>query len=128
MTKTPRDKWVAGFVIHNIWTFGDVAENKFLFQYFVNYNLPDDLDAYIHRSGRTGRAGKSGISISIVHTREFGRIKSLERITKKPFERKPIPGGKEICKKQLFHLIQNAFNCLLLSIHGMAKILQALNY
>ncbi len=41
MTKTPRDKWVAGFVIHNIWTFGDVAENKFLFQYFVNYNLPD---------------------------------------------------------------------------------------
>ncbi|MEN8229775.1 MAG: DEAD/DEAH box helicase [Bacteroidota bacterium] len=71
----------------------------------INYNLPDDLDAYIHRSGRTGRAGKSGISISIVHTREFGRIKSLERITKKPFQRKPIPGGKEICKKQLFHLI-----------------------
>lgn len=71
----------------------------------INYNLPDDLDAYIHRSGRTGRAGKHGISISIIHTRETGRIKSLERITKKPFERKPIPGGKEICKKQLFHLI-----------------------
>jgi len=71
----------------------------------INYNLPDDLDAYIHRSGRTGRAGKSGIAISIVHTRETGRIKSLERITKKPFERKAIPGGKEICKKQLFHLI-----------------------
>ncbi len=73
--------------------------------HIINYNLPDDLDAYIHRSGRTGRAGKSGISISIVHTREFGRIKSLERITKKPFERKAIPGGKEICKKQLYHLI-----------------------
>ena len=72
----------------------------------INYNLPDDLDAYIHRSGRTGRAGKSGISISIVHTREFGRIKSLERITKKSFVRKSIPGGKEICKKQLFHLIE----------------------
>jgi ATP-dependent RNA helicase DeaD len=71
----------------------------------INYNLPDDLDAYIHRSGRTGRAGKSGIAISIVHTRETGRIKSLERMIKKPFERKAIPGGKEICKKQLFHLI-----------------------
>ncbi|RLD27725.1 MAG: ATP-dependent helicase, partial [Bacteroidetes bacterium] len=72
----------------------------------INYNLPDDLDAYIHRSGRTGRAGKNGISISIIHTREFGRIKSLERITKKSFERKSIPGGREICKKQLFHLIE----------------------
>ncbi len=76
----------------------------------INYNLPDDLDAYIHRSGRTGRAGKSGISISIVHTRETARIRSLEKMIKKPFERKPVPGGKEICKKQLFHLIDKVEN------------------
>jgi len=71
----------------------------------INYNLPDDLDVYIHRSGRTGRAGKRGISITIVHTREIRKIKDLEKITNKSFTRKMIPGGKEICKKQLFKLI-----------------------
>jgi len=71
----------------------------------INYNLPDDLDVYIHRSGRTGRAGKSGTAISIIHTREINKIKSLEKIAKKPFSRKMVPGGKEICKKQLFKLI-----------------------
>ena len=71
----------------------------------INYNLPDDLEVYIHRSGRTGRAGKSGTSISIVHTRENRKIKDLEKIAKKPFARKMIPGGKEICKKQLFNLV-----------------------
>ena len=71
----------------------------------INYNLPDDLEAYIHRSGRTGRAGKSGISISIVNTRDSRKIKDLEKITNKPFKRKMIPGGKEICKKQLFNLV-----------------------
>ncbi|MCK5461761.1 MAG: DEAD/DEAH box helicase, partial [Bacteroidales bacterium] len=72
----------------------------------INYNLPDELEVYIHRSGRTGRAGKSGTSISIVHTRETRKIKDLEKITNKPFTRKMIPGGKEICKKQLFNLIE----------------------
>lgn len=71
----------------------------------INYNLPDDLEAYVHRSGRTGRAGKSGLSISIIHTREKGKIKDLERITRKKFERRMVPGGKEICEKQLFNLI-----------------------
>ncbi|MCF8224347.1 MAG: DEAD/DEAH box helicase [Bacteroidales bacterium] len=71
----------------------------------INYNMPDDLDAYIHRSGRTGRAGKSGISISIIHTRETGKIRELEKITKKKFSRVMIPGGKEICEKQLFNLV-----------------------
>lgn len=71
----------------------------------INYNLPDDLEVYIHRSGRTGRAGKSGVSISIIHTRENGKIRELENITKKKFQRVMIPGGKEICKKQLFSLI-----------------------
>lgn len=71
----------------------------------INYNLPDDLEIYIHRSGRTGRAGKSGTSISIVHTRETNKIKSLQKIANKKFERKMIPGGKEICNKQLFNLV-----------------------
>ena len=71
----------------------------------INYNLPDDQDAYIHRSGRTGRAGKLGVSISIIHTREMGRIKELERITGARFTRKMVPSGKEICEKQLFHLV-----------------------
>jgi ATP-dependent RNA helicase DeaD len=71
----------------------------------INYNLPDDLEVYIHRSGRTGRAGKSGTSISIIHTRENRKIRELEKIAKKPFTRKMIPGGKEICKKQLFNLV-----------------------
>ncbi|MCK4661726.1 MAG: DEAD/DEAH box helicase [Bacteroidales bacterium] len=71
----------------------------------INYNLPDDREIYIHRSGRTGRAGKSGISISIIHTRETRRIKDLEKTVGKSFKRKMIPEGKEICKKQLFNLI-----------------------
>jgi ATP-dependent RNA helicase DeaD len=76
----------------------------------INYNLPDDLDVYIHRSGRTGRAGKSGISISIIHTRETGKIKGLEKISKKKFTREMIPNGQEICKKQLFNLINKMEN------------------
>jgi ATP-dependent RNA helicase DeaD len=71
----------------------------------INYNLPDDAEIYVHRSGRTGRAGKSGISVSIIHTRENGRLREIERIMGKKFERKPVPGGMEICQKQLFNLI-----------------------
>ncbi len=71
----------------------------------INYNLPDELDVYIHRSGRTGRAGKSGISISILHTRETNKIKTLQKMAGKTFEKKMIPTGKEICKKQLFNLV-----------------------
>ncbi|MFO7722886.1 MAG: DEAD/DEAH box helicase [Bacteroidales bacterium] len=71
----------------------------------INYNLPDDQDAYIHRSGRTGRAGKQGVSISIIHTREMGRIRELERITGAKFQRKMVPLGRDICEKQLFHLV-----------------------
>lgn len=73
--------------------------------HIINYNLPDELEIYIHRSGRTGRAGKSGISIAIIHTREVMKIKDLERLSGKKFEKKPVPGGKEICEKQLFNLV-----------------------
>ncbi len=71
----------------------------------INYNLPDDIEVYTHRSGRTGRAGRRGTSIAIIHRRETGRIKQIERTAKVSFERKPVPGGREICEKQLFHLV-----------------------
>lgn len=76
----------------------------------INYNLPDDPDVYIHRSGRTGRAHRKGVSISIIHTREHGRLKDLERRTGKPFEKKRVPTGKEICEKQLYHLVDKVEN------------------
>lgn len=71
----------------------------------INYNLPDDIESYNHRSGRTGRAGKKGTSIAIIHTRERGRIKAIERIIGRQFEQKRVPTGQDVCKKQLFHLI-----------------------
>lgn len=71
----------------------------------INYNLPDDIEAYTHRSGRTGRAGKTGVSIAIIHLRERYRIKEIEKKINKSFEKAEIPTGKEVCKKQLFHLI-----------------------
>jgi ATP-dependent RNA helicase DeaD len=73
--------------------------------HIINYNLPDELEAYIHRSGRTGRAGKHGISITIVHGRETNKIAQLERKVGKPFEHKLVPNGQEVCEKQLFSLI-----------------------
>ncbi len=76
----------------------------------INFNLPDDPDVYIHRSGRTGRAHRKGISITIIHSRENNRIRDLERRVGKPFERKKVPTGKEICEKQLFHLVEKVEN------------------
>ena len=71
----------------------------------INYNLPDDPEVYVHRSGRTGRAGKEGISVSIIHLREKGKLRQIERMVSKKFERKLVPLGEEICEKQLFNLI-----------------------
>lgn len=71
----------------------------------VNYNLPDDSEVYIHRSGRTGRAGKSGISIAIIHTREMRKIKDIERISGLHFKKELVPSGVDICRKQLYALI-----------------------
>jgi ATP-dependent RNA helicase DeaD len=80
--------------------------------HIINYNLPDDPEIYVHRSGRTGRAGKSGISISLAHVKESGRIKELERITRKTFERKMVPSGREICEAQLLNLVDKVENTL----------------
>ena len=71
----------------------------------INYNLPDDVEVYTHRSGRTGRAGKKGVSCVIVHTREGRRLREIERIIKKEFKHMPVPTGMEVCKRQLFHMI-----------------------
>ncbi len=71
----------------------------------INYNLPDDPEIYIHRSGRTGRAGKNGVSITLVHMREKSKLRMVEKILNKPFIKKNVPSGKEICEKQLFSLI-----------------------
>ncbi|MBS0009895.1 MAG: DEAD/DEAH box helicase [Bacteroidales bacterium] len=78
--------------------------------HIINYNLPDDPEVYLHRSGRTGRAGKSGISISISHSREGRRIKEVENLLGKKFIHKMIPAGREICEKRLFNLIDKVEN------------------
>ena len=72
----------------------------------VNYNLPEEVENYTHRSGRTARAGKHGISVALVSPREIGKIKSIERIIGKEFEKGEIPSGDEVSKAQLFHLIE----------------------
>lgn len=72
----------------------------------INYNLPDEEEVYIHRSGRTGRAGKRGISIAIIHSRERSKLKSVERKLKKEFEQRPVPTGQEICETQLYTIVE----------------------
>jgi len=70
----------------------------------INYNLPDDSAVYKHRSGRTGRAGRKGVSIAIINLREKSRIREIERQLGHEFERLPVPGGREICQRQLLHM------------------------
>lgn len=73
----------------------------------INYGLPDDTESYTHRSGRTGRAGKTGISIAIVNLREKGRMREIERIINKKFAIGSLPSGKEICEQQLIKVIDD---------------------
>ncbi|MBP6590452.1 MAG: DEAD/DEAH box helicase [Chitinophagaceae bacterium] len=71
----------------------------------INYELPDDVEVYTHRSGRTGRAGSSGVSVSIVTPKEVYRLRQIERIVKTQFHKMDIPSGKDVCRKQFFHFI-----------------------
>jgi ATP-dependent RNA helicase DeaD len=71
----------------------------------INYNLPDDAENYTHRSGRTGRAGKDGTSVSIINMKEVGKLREIERVIHKKFVQLPVPGGKEICERQLFSMV-----------------------
>lgn len=68
----------------------------------INYELPDDVEVYTHRSGRTGRAGNLGICMSIVHSREIGKLRQIERMVQSQFHKLEIPGGKDVCRKQFF--------------------------
>ena len=71
----------------------------------INFGLPDDIENYTHRSGRTGRAGKKGTSISIVHSKEKHKIRNIEKEIGKAFVETPIPSAEEICKKQLYKVM-----------------------
>lgn len=71
----------------------------------INFGLPDDIENYTHRSGRTGRAGKKGTSISIVHSKEKFKIRNIEKVIGKSFVETPIPSAEEICKKQLYKVM-----------------------
>ena len=78
--------------------------------HIINYNLPDDNEIYTHRSGRTGRAGKTGVSISLIHVKEKFRIFQIEKMIGHKFEQMHIPGGKDICYKQLINMVNKMEN------------------
>lgn len=75
--------------------------------HIINYGLPDDTESYTHRSGRTGRAGKTGTSIAIINLREKGKMREIERIISKKFEPGTMPTAKQICEKQLLKVIDD---------------------
>jgi len=91
----------------------------------INYQLPDEIETYTHRSGRTGRAGKTGVSMVIVAKSEVRKIKSIERIIKRQFEKKDIPSGMEICEVQLMSLANKIHNTEV--NHEIDKYLDSIN-
>ncbi len=78
--------------------------------HIINYNLPEDLEVYTHRSGRTGRAGKTGTSIVIANLKEKHKLRQIEKQLNKKFVHMPVPTGEQICEKQLFNLIDRMQN------------------
>ncbi|MGI4020166.1 MAG: DEAD/DEAH box helicase, partial [Janthinobacterium lividum] len=76
----------------------------------INYSLPDEIENYTHRSGRTGRAGKTGVSIAIINAKELGKIRQIERVIGKKFVKAEIPTGFDVCEKQLFGLVHKVHN------------------
>ena len=110
LTQIQRDKVMGKFRIRNVSLLvaTDVAARGLDVDdltHIINYNFPEELEIYTHRSGRTGRAGKAGTSIMISSTREKHKLAQIEKKLGKQFSILPIPGGREICEKQLFHLI-----------------------
>ena len=110
LTQQQRDKVMARFREKSIQLLiaTDVAARGIDVQgitHVINYELPDDTEVYTHRSGRTGRAGKSGISVSIVTPKEIYRLRQIERMVNTRFHRMDIPSGKDVCRKQFFHFI-----------------------
>ncbi|WCT11522.1 DEAD/DEAH box helicase [Mucilaginibacter jinjuensis] len=76
----------------------------------INYSLPDEIENYTHRSGRTARAGKTGVSIAIINSKELGKIRQIERVIGKAFVKAEVPNGFDVCEKQLFSLIHKVHN------------------
>jgi ATP-dependent RNA helicase DeaD len=110
LTQQQRDKVMARFREKSIQLLiaTDVAARGIDVQgitHVINYELPDDIEVYTHRSGRTGRAGKSGVSISIVTPRETFRLRQIEKLLNTRFHKVDIPSGKDVCRKQFFHFI-----------------------
>ena len=115
LSQAQRDNVMQRFRLHNIQLLvaTDVAARGIDVDdltHVINYTLPDENEVYTHRSGRTGRAGKTGISIIITNLREKGRIRAIENMLKQPFETGHIPTGKEICSKQIFNLVDRLEN------------------
>jgi ATP-dependent RNA helicase DeaD len=73
----------------------------------INYGLPDDIESYTHRSGRTGRAGKTGTSICIIHVKEKPKVRAIEKQIGKEFVAGTLPTGEQICEKQLYKVIDD---------------------
>jgi len=76
----------------------------------INYSLPDEIENYTHRSGRTARAGKTGVSIAIINAKELGKIRQIERVIGKKFNKAEIPTGFDVCEKQLFSIVHKIHN------------------
>lgn len=102
-----RNKTIQMLVATDVAARGLDVENL---THVINHKLPDQIEAYTHRSGRTGRAGNKGVSVTIVTGREVGKITPIERKIQKKFVRKEIPSGKEICEIQLFKLVDKVKN------------------
>ncbi len=120
--KSFRNKQIQMLVATDVAARGIDVEN---ITHVINYQLPDEIETYTHRSGRTGRAGKTGISMVIVSKSEVRKIKSIERIIKKDFDKKDIPSGMAICEVQLMSLANKIHNTEV--NHEIDKYLENIN-
>lgn len=111
LTQQQRDKVMGDFreKVLQLLIATDVAARGIDVQgitHVINYELPDDIEVYTHRSGRTGRAGNTGICMSILHSREVGKLRQIERMVQAPFHKLEIPSGKDVCRKQFFKFME----------------------
>lgn len=115
LSQQQRDKVMRSFRDHSIQMLvaTDVAARGIDVEgvtHVINYSLPDEIENYTHRSGRTARAGKKGISISIINMKETGKIRRMEKIVGKTFTKCEVPSGFQVCEKQLFQMVNNVQN------------------
>ncbi len=115
LTQQQRDKVMADFRDKTLQLLiaTDVAARGIDVQgitHVINYELPDDVEVYTHRSGRTGRAGNTGICMSLIHSREIGKLRQIERMVQIPFHKLEIPSGKDVCRKQFFTFMEKLLN------------------